>query len=61
MSRKPTLVFDGHTYVRLDSGQYIPKAVTDELATPIPTSLCRRQPWRPMSNMSMPVFSGRSM
>ncbi len=33
VSRKPTLVFDGHTYVRLDSGQYIPKAVTDELAT----------------------------
>jgi uncharacterized membrane protein len=33
VSRKPTLIFDGRTYVRLDSGQYIPKAVTDEMRT----------------------------
>jgi uncharacterized membrane protein len=32
-ARKPTLEFDGRQYVRLDSGQYIPKNVAEALRT----------------------------
>ena len=33
---KPTFTYDGRTYVRLDSGQYIPAAVVDYLRADIP-------------------------